>query len=37
MAFITKLMAISWINILVPEMLQLFDAHELHIYIFNGH
>ena len=29
-------MAISLKNILIPEILQLFDAHELHIYIING-
>ena len=30
-------MAIPCIIILVPELLQIFDAHELHINIFNGH
>ena len=37
MAITTKVMAISWINIMVPNILQLFDAHELNIYIFNSH
>ena len=37
MAIIIKLMAISLVNILVLEILLLFNANELHIYMFNGH
>ena len=37
MAITIKLMAISMVNILVLEVLLLFNANELHIYIFNGH
>ena len=37
MAITLKLMTISCLIIMVPEILQLFDAHELHICIFNGH
>ena len=37
MAITIKLMAISLLNILVLEISLLFNANELHIYIFNGH
>ena len=37
MAITIKLMAISFVNILVLEILLLYSANELHIYIFNGH
>ena len=37
MVITIKLMAISLVNILVLEILQLFNANELHSYMFNGH
>ena len=37
MAITIKLMAINLVNILVLEILLLFNTNELHIYIFNGH
>ena len=37
MAITIKLMAISLLNILVLEISMLFNANELHIYIFNSH
>ena len=37
MAITIILMAISLVNILVLEILLLFNVNELHIYIFNGH
>ena len=37
MAIIIKLMAISLVNKSVLEFLLLFNANELHVYIFNGH
>ena len=37
MTITIKLKAISLVNKLVLEMLLLFNANDLHIYIFNGH
>ena len=37
MVITIKLMAISLVNILVLEILLLFNANELLIYILNGH
>ena len=40
MAIIAKLMTIfldKYTCILVSKILKLFDAHELYVYIFNGH
>ena len=37
MVIAIKLMAFSLVNILVLETLLLFNANELHNYIFNGH
>ena len=37
MVIAIKLMTNILVNILVHEILLLFNANELHIYIFNGH
>ena len=37
MVITIKLMAISLVNILVLEISLLFNANELHIFIFDGH
>ena len=37
MAITIKLMVISLVNILVLEILLVFNANELHCYIFNGY